>query len=46
MILLVYTDNYGILLGEGESKYEPWGSSMAGDGVGRGSGFPVGMLFP
>ena len=28
MILFGYTDNWGILLGEGESKYEPWGSSF------------------
>ena len=27
MILFGYTDNLGILLGEGESRYEPWGSS-------------------
>ena len=26
MILFGYTDNQGILLGDGESRYEPWGS--------------------
>ena len=36
MILFSYTDNQGILLGDGE----PWGSSF------RGPGFPVGMSFP
>ena len=30
MILLCYTDNYGILLGDGESRYEPWDSSIWG----------------
>ena len=40
MTLLGYTDNKGILSGDGESRYEPWGSSI------RGSGFPIGMSFP
>ena len=40
MILFCYTDNQGILLGDRESKNEPWGSSF------QGPGFPVGMLFP
>ena len=40
MILFSYTDNSGILLGDGESRYELWGSTI------RGSGFPVGMSFP
>ena len=30
MILFGYTDNQGILLGDGESRYEPWGSSIQG----------------
>ena len=30
MILFGYTDNYSILLGDGESRYEPWGSSIWG----------------
>ena len=30
MILFCYTDNYGILLGDGESRYEPWDSSIWG----------------
>ena len=30
MILFGYTDNQGILLGQGESRYEPWGSSTWG----------------
>ena len=30
MILFGYTDNYSILLGNGESRYEPWGSSIQG----------------
>ena len=30
MILFGYTDNWGILLGNGESRYEPWGSSIRG----------------
>ena len=30
MILFGYTDNSGILLGSGESRYEPWGSSIGG----------------
>ena len=30
MILFSYTDNYGILLGNRESSYEPWGSSIQG----------------
>ena len=42
MILFGYTDNWGILLGNRESRYEPWGSSMGGGG---GSGFPGGMSF-
>ena len=33
MILFGYTDNSCILLGDGESKYKPWGSSM-GEGAG------------
>ena len=28
MILFGYTDNLGILLGEGESRYEPWASPI------------------
>ena len=36
MILFGYTDNLGILLGDGE----PWGSSF------WGPGFLVGMSFP
>ena len=28
MILFGYTDNQCILLGDGESRFEPWGSSM------------------
>ena len=43
MILFGYTDKC-ILLGHGESRYEPWGSSIGG--AGGGSGFPVGMSFP
>ena len=39
MILFGFTDNLGILLGDGESRYGPWGSSF------RGPGFPVGMSF-
>ena len=35
MILFGYTDNSCILLGYGESIYEPWGSSMV-EGVGGG----------
>ena len=35
MILFGYTDNSGILLGDGE----PWGSSF------WGSGYPVGLSF-
>ena len=30
MILFGCTDNYGILLGTRESRYEPWGSSIQG----------------
>ena len=30
MILFSYTDNQGILLGDGESRYEPWSSSTQG----------------
>ena len=30
MILFGYTDNYRILLGNGESRYKPWGSSIRG----------------
>ena len=30
MILFCYTDNYGILLGDRESRYEPWDSSIWG----------------
>ena len=30
MIPLGYTDNQGILSGDGESRYEPWGSSIQG----------------
>ena len=30
MILFGNTDNSGILLGNGESRYEPWGSSIQG----------------
>ena len=30
MILFSYTDNYGILLGDGESRYKPLGSSTHG----------------
>ena len=30
MILFGYTDNQGILLGNRESRYEPWGSSIQG----------------
>ena len=30
MILLGYTDNKGILLGNRKSQYEPWGSSIQG----------------
>ena len=30
MILFSYTDNLGILLGNRESRYEPWGSSIQG----------------
>ena len=30
MILFGYTDNLGILLGEGESRYEPLGPSIPG----------------
>ena len=30
MILFGYTDNWGILLGNRESRYEPWGSSIQG----------------
>ena len=30
MILFGYTDNQGILLGNGASRYEPWGSSIWG----------------
>ena len=30
MILFGYTDNLGILLGEGESGYEPWASPIWG----------------
>ena len=33
MILFGYTDNQGVLLGNRESRYEPWGSSI-GVGVG------------
>ena len=40
MILFGYTDNQGTLLGNGESRYKPWGSSI------WGSGFPAGMSFP
>ena len=40
MILFGYTDNQCIILGDGESSYELWGSSF------RGPGFPVGMSFP
>ena len=40
MILFSYTDNQGILLGDGESRYEPLGSSI------WESGFLVGILFP
>ena len=32
MILFGYTDNQGILLGNRESRYEPWGSSKVGGG--------------
>ena len=50
MILFGYTDNWCILSGDdGESGYEPWGSSIPGWGVGwggEGSGFPVGVSFP
>ena len=35
MILFGYTNNWGILLGNRESRYEPWGSSMAGVGSGE-----------
>ena len=28
MILFGYTDNQGIILGDEDSKYEPWGSSI------------------
>ena len=34
MILFGYTDNQCILLGDGESRFEPWGSSMGGGGTG------------
>ena len=34
MTLFSYTDNWGILLGEGESRYKPWGSSIRGSGEG------------
>ena len=30
MILFGYTDNQGTLLGNGESRYKPWGSSIWG----------------
>ena len=30
MILFSYTDNLGIFLGDRESRYEPWGSSIQG----------------
>ena len=30
MILFGYIDNQGILLVDGESRYEPWGSSILG----------------
>ena len=30
MILFGYTDNQGVLLGNRESRYEPWGSSIQG----------------
>ena len=30
MILFGYTDNLGILLGNRESRHEPWGSSIQG----------------
>ena len=30
MILFGYMDNYGILLGDGESRYESLGSSIQG----------------
>ena len=30
MILFGYTDNQGILLGNGESRYEPWDSPIRG----------------
>ena len=30
MILFGYTDNSGIILGVGDSIYEPWGSSIWG----------------
>ena len=40
MILFGYTDNQGTLLGNGESRYKPWGSSFWGPSV------PVGMSFP
>ena len=30
MTLFGYTDNQDILLGNGESRYEPWGSSIQG----------------
>ena len=50
MILFGYRDNQGILLGNGKSRYEPWGSSIGGGwggaGGGRGSGFPLDMSFP
>ena len=39
MILFSYTDNYGILLADEESRHEPWGSSF------WEPGFPVGMSF-
>ena len=34
MILFGYTDNWGILLGDGESRYKLWGCSI-GWGWGR-----------
>ena len=40
MILFGYTDNKDIPLGDGESRYKPWGSFF------QGPGFPVGMVFP
>ena len=30
MVLFRYTDDQGILLGSGQSRYEPWGSSFRG----------------